>query len=69
MQVTGNTIYAVLVGIDDSRFAILVSTHLCISADYILRKRLKELVARNFRATVNNRLDEKFFISRECLLS
>ena len=65
MQVTGNTIYAVLVGIDNSRFAILVSTHFGISADYILRKRLKEFVARNFRTTVNNRLDEKFLIGRQ----
>ena len=51
--------------IHDSRFAILVCTNLGISADHILRKRLKEFVARHFRATVNNRLNEKLFISRQ----
>ena len=67
-QVLGNAIDAAIMVVHDSWFAILVSAHLCIGTDYILRKRLKELVARNFRTTVNNRLNEKFFISRECLL-
>ena len=59
----------VFVGVDDSRFTVLVSTYFGIGAYHILRKRLKELVARHFCLAVNNRLNEKFFISRQCLLS
>ncbi|WP_304488536.1 hypothetical protein [Duncaniella muris] len=55
--------------VHDSRFAILVSANLCIGADHILRKRLKEFVARDFRTSVNNRLNEKLLVSRQCFLT
>ncbi len=64
-QILGYAVDTTVMVVHDSRFAILVSTNLCIGTDYILRKSLKELVARNFRTSVNNRLDEKFLISRQ----
>ena len=68
-QILGNAVDTTVMMVHDSGFAILVSTHLCVSADYILRKSLKEFVARHFRTTVNNRLDKELFISRQRLLS
>ena len=50
--------------VHDGRFAILVSANLGISAYYILRKCLKELVAGYFGATVNNRLNKELLVSR-----
>ena len=64
-QIIGYTIDTAVVVVHDSGFAVLVSTHFCISADNILRESLKELVARDFRATINYRLNEKFFVSRQ----
>ena len=55
--------------IDNRRFTILVGAYFGVGADDILRKRLKELVARNFRAAVNDRLDEKLLVSRQRFLS
>ena len=51
--------------VHDSRFAILVSANLGVGADNILRKRLKEFVARHLRTSVNNRLDKELFICRQ----
>ena len=64
-QILGNAIYTAIVVVHDSRFAILVCTHFGIGAYNILWKSLKELVARHFRTSVNNRLDKELFISRQ----
>ena len=68
-QVSGNAVDTSVMVVHDSRFAILVSTHLGIGAYNILRKRLKEFVTRHFCTPVNDRLNEKFFISRQRFLS
>ena len=68
-QVAGYAVNTTIMFIDDSRFAVWVSANLCISAYHILWERHQELVAGNFRATVNNRLDEKSFVSRQRFLA
>ena len=67
-QIHSYAIDTAVVVVNDSRFAILVCTHLGVGAYNILRKCLKELVARHFRTSVNDRLNEKFFIRRQRLL-
>ena len=54
--------------IDDRRFAVRVGANLCISAYHILWERHQIFIARHLRATVNNRLDEKFLVSRQHFL-
>ena len=55
-------------GIDNSRFAVLVGTHFGIRAYHILRKCLKELVAGYLCGVVDNGLREKFLIKGKILL-
>ena len=63
-----DTINAAIMLVDDSWFAVLVSANLCLSADDILRKCLKIFIVGNLGISVNNRLDEKFLVSRQCFL-
>ena len=55
--------------IDDSGFSEWVCSHFGVGAYHILRKSLKELVARHLRTTVNDRLDEELLVCRQCFLS
>ena len=68
-QVLGYTINSAFMFVDDCWFTELICADFSISAYHILGKRLKELVARHFRTTVNDRLDEKLLISRQRLLT
>ena len=68
-QVICYAIDSALMLIDDGGFAEWVSAYFGICADDILRKSLKEFVAGNFRATVNNRLDKELLVSRQSFLS
>ena len=63
-QIAGYAVNTTFVLVDDSGFPKLVCSNFCISAYYILRESLKELVAGHLRATVNNRLNEKFLVGR-----
>ncbi len=63
-QITGYTVNTTFMLIDDSRFAVWISTNLRIGADNILRECQQIFVARHLRTTVNNRLNEKFLVSR-----
>ena len=54
--------------VDDSRFAELVSTNLCLRAYDILRKCRKIFVVGSFCLTVNDRLDEKLLVSLQRFL-
>ena len=55
--------------IDDSRFAVWVGANLRGSGDDILWKRHQIFIARHLRTNVNNRLDEKFLVSRQHFLT
>ncbi len=68
-QITGYAVNTSLVLIDDSRFAEWVRANLRIRAYHILRKRHQIFVARHLGAMVNNRLDEKFLVSRQRFLA
>ncbi len=53
-HIAGNTFNATTMLVDDSRFAKLVSTYLCLRTDNILRKGSKIFVIRRLGVTVNN---------------
>ena len=55
-------------GIDNSRFAILIRTHFCVSTYYVVGKCLKELVAGYLRGVVDNGLREKFLVKGKIFL-